>query len=75
MRIKDITYRIVFILLNALSSNVFSENTDNLPWLVEGPISKNDIDLNLPFSALPEYDINDEVLETNQESPIEHWQA
>lgn len=70
MRIKDITYRIVFILLNAPSSNVFCENSDNLPWFVEGPISSNDIDLNLPFSALPEYDLNDEVLLTDQERPI-----
>jgi len=70
MRTKDFTYKIVFILLNTLSSNVFCENTDNLPWLIEGPISSNDIDLNLPFSALPEYDLNDEVLETDQERPI-----
>merc|ERR1712038_453773 len=40
----------------------------SLPWLIEGPISSNEIDHDLPFSALPEYDLNDEWPANGQDS-------
>ena len=68
MGCKDIKYRIGFILLNGLLNNVLCEKSDNLPWLIEGPISSNEINHNLPFNALPEYDLDDELSENEQES-------
>merc|ERR1712038_1034205 len=40
----------------------------SLPWLIEGPISSNEIDHDLPFNALPEYDLNDELPANVQDS-------
>merc|ERR1712062_660758 len=56
------------ILLNGIFHNVYSEKSETLPWLIEGPISSNEIDHDLPFSALPEYDLNDELPANGQDS-------
>jgi hypothetical protein len=55
------------ILVNGLFHSVFSEKSETLPWLIEGPISSNEIDHDLPFSALPEYDLNDDLPANGQD--------
>jgi len=57
-----------FIFLNGFLHNVLTAKSDNLPWLIEGPISSNEIDHDLPFNALPEYDLNDELPANGQDS-------
>ena len=68
MKYTSTNLSIGFILLNGLFHNVFSEKSDSLTWLIEGPISSNEIDHDLPFNALPEYDLDDELPENGQDS-------
>jgi hypothetical protein len=68
MKYTSTSLSIGLILLNGLFHNVFSEKSETLPWLIEGPISSNEIDHDLPFSALPEYDLNDELPANGQDS-------
>jgi len=68
MKYTSTSLSIGLILLNGLFQNVSSEKSETLPWLIEGPISSNEIDHDLPFSALPEYDLNDELPTNGQDS-------
>jgi len=67
MKYTSTNLSIGLIFLNGLFHNVFSEKIDSLPWLIEGPISSNEIDHDLPFSALPEYDLNDDLPQNGQD--------
>merc|ERR1712038_71542 len=70
MRFDYIEHKIVFLFLNGLLYNVLGDTSDDLPWLIEGPISSNEINHDVPLDALPEYDLTIDDHESLEIRPI-----
>merc|ERR1712038_1349034 len=70
MRSNYIEDKIVFLFLNGLLYNVLGVRSDDLPWLIEGPISSNEINHDIPLDALPEYDLTIDDHESLEIRPI-----
>merc|ERR1712038_1776811 len=70
MRFDYIEHKIVFLFLNGLLYNVLGDTSDDLPWLIEGPISSNEINHDIPLDALPEYDLTIDDHESLEIRPI-----
>merc|ERR1712226_1773707 len=70
MRSDFVKHEIVFVFSIVLLCNVLANKSHDLPWLIEGPISSNEINHDIPLEALPEYDLTIDDHESLEIRPI-----